>query len=191
MATKKKTTSIKTTPAKKRKSRDKAMKDKETKPSKLLAPAKPCISHAYDDALKTDGEDSNSPFALKQAIRKEPFGRPTKYEPRFCQMLVDHQAAGFSFESFAGLIGVCIDTTYEWAKARPDFSDAKRRGHAASLMWWENAGMVGMAMPSKVWTPAVHSRNMNARFPEYGWRGDRVAEAEAETDDILFVAEFS
>ena len=29
-------------------------------------------------------------------------GRPTDYKKEYCELLIEHMAAGFSFESFAG-----------------------------------------------------------------------------------------
>ncbi len=67
-------------------------------------------------------------------------GRPTDYKPEYCQMLIDHMAEGFSFESFAAVIKVTRSTLYEWVSAQPDFSDAKQRGFEASRLTWEQIG---------------------------------------------------
>lgn len=56
------------------------------------------------------------------------FGRPTKYEARFCAMLIDHMAEGYSFDSFAGKVNICRDTLYEWRSKYPDFSYAYKMG---------------------------------------------------------------
>lgn len=47
---------------------------------------------------------------------------------------------GYSFESFAGLIGVSKQTIYDWTKANPDFLDAKERAFEASRLTWERIG---------------------------------------------------
>lgn len=70
-----------------------------------------------------------------------PGGRPTLYQPEFCEMLVDHMDQGYSFESFAADVDVDRDTLYEWAKVHPQFSDAKKRGFAKSLKFLEKAGL--------------------------------------------------
>jgi hypothetical protein len=64
-------------------------------------------------------------------------GQPTKYKPEYCDELIHHMAQGFSFESFAGKIGVCRDTLYAWRDAHPEFSDSIKRGKDASLYAWE------------------------------------------------------
>ncbi len=58
-------------------------------------------------------------------------GRPTNYQPEFCDGIVEYMGQGFSKTAFAGHIGVCHDTIIEWAKVHPEFSDAVKRGKAA------------------------------------------------------------
>jgi hypothetical protein len=62
------------------------------------------------------------------------FGRPTKYKEEYCELLVNHMAEGFTFDSFAGLISVNIDTLYEWCKQHVNFSEAKKQGRARQLL---------------------------------------------------------
>ena len=40
-------------------------------------------------------------------------------------MLIQHMEQGLSFDTFAGLIGVCRDSLYEWVRKYKDFSYAK------------------------------------------------------------------
>jgi hypothetical protein len=68
-------------------------------------------------------------------------GRPTEYRTEYCSELVDHMNKGYSFESFAGLIGVARSTIYEWVTSQPDFSDAKKAGFEASRLFWEKVGI--------------------------------------------------
>lgn len=53
-------------------------------------------------------------------------------------------AAGFSYESFAGLIGVCRDTLYHWETIHPIFSDSKKLGKARMLLYFEQMGLDAM-----------------------------------------------
>lgn len=70
-------------------------------------------------------------------------GRPTKYKDEYCEMLIEHMAQGYSYESFAGEISVHRDTLYEWEKI-DKFSDSKKIGRDKSLMWWEKQGIDGL-----------------------------------------------
>ncbi len=80
-------------------------------------------------------------------------GAPTKYEPRFCQMLIARCKNGKSFESFGSEVGVDRDTLYEWAKEHREFSDAKAIGKQHLLDFYEEAtrnAALGIVPPSPV-----------------------------------------
>jgi predicted DNA-binding protein YlxM (UPF0122 family) len=62
------------------------------------------------------------------------FGRPTEYKDTYPQMLVEHMAEGYSFESFAGIVDVDRQTIYNWKDKHPDFLDAFRRGKSKMLL---------------------------------------------------------
>lgn len=65
------------------------------------------------------------------------FGRPTKYRPEYCQMLVDHMASGWSYESFSAEINTVRTTLYNWEKQYPDFLYAKKMGKEKLLFFYE------------------------------------------------------
>jgi hypothetical protein len=64
-------------------------------------------------------------------------GRPTKYDPKYCDMIVGHMAEGASITSFAAEIDVARSTITEWAENHPEFSAAVTRGKAKCAAWWE------------------------------------------------------
>ena len=53
-----------------------------------------------------------------------PGGRPSDYDPRFCDEIIEFMGQGYSITAFAGHIGVHRDTLYEWESKHPAFSDA-------------------------------------------------------------------
>lgn len=69
---------------------------------------------------------------------KGPGGRPTKYDPAYCEDIVAFCGQGYSITAFAGSIGVARSTIQEWADANPEFSVAVRAAKAASAFWWES-----------------------------------------------------
>lgn len=73
--------------------------------------------------------------------RKGVGGRPTKYDPRFCDMLLEDMKQGFSITAFAGSIGVARSTINEWAEAHPEFSEALDTGKAVRLRFWEQTAI--------------------------------------------------
>lgn len=67
-------------------------------------------------------------------------GRPSKYEPAFCEQIVEHMADGASVSSFAAEIDVARSTINEWADVHPEFSEALSRAKAKCAAWWERVG---------------------------------------------------
>lgn len=100
----------------------------------------------------------------KKEIIVDKVGRPTKYKEEYCQKLIDHMAEGYSFDSFAGIVDVNIDTLYEWAKVHVEFSDAKSIGTAKSMAWWERIGRMGMINEIPFFNDRIWRLNMINRF---------------------------
>jgi DNA-binding XRE family transcriptional regulator len=68
-------------------------------------------------------------------------GRPTLYKEEFCDLLISHMEKGYSYESFAGLLGVSKQTIYDWEKANQEFLDSKKIGTEKSRLFWEKVGI--------------------------------------------------
>jgi len=66
-----------------------------------------------------------------------PAGRPSKYDPKYCQMAIEFMKDGFSVTALAGHIGVSRSTIFLWAENNPEFSDALKTGQALAAHWWE------------------------------------------------------
>ena len=64
-------------------------------------------------------------------------------------MLIEHMAKGFSYKSFAGLIGVGRTTLYDWESKdektnkplHPEWGEAKEIATAKNLLYWETMGI--------------------------------------------------
>lgn len=80
----------------------------------------------------------------KPVLPSAPVGRPSLYDPKYCEMLITHMAEGLSFESFAGILGHSKQTLYTWTEEHREFLDAKKQGEAKSLLWWESEGRKGL-----------------------------------------------
>jgi len=65
-------------------------------------------------------------------------GRPTKYDPAYCEDIIAFMSEGYSVTAFAGSILVSRATVYLWVDAHPEFMDALKTAQAASAVWWEN-----------------------------------------------------
>ncbi len=94
-------------------------------------------------------------------------GRPTKYNPAFCDLVIKLMRKGHSKLFVAGEIGISRDTLYEWCRKYPEFSDTIKVGEMKSYAYWEDLGMRGMMGKVKGFRPSLWIFTMKARF---GWR---------------------
>lgn len=119
-------------------------------------------------------------------------GRPSKYKPEYCEMLIAHMSDGYSFESFAATIGVNRDTLYEWTTRHVEFSDAKKTGRDASLYYWEKVGKDGLYNEViKDGDGMTVTRSINATVwifnmkNKHGWRDKQEVVTTDESTDNL------
>lgn len=104
-----------------------------------------------------------------------PGGRPSDYDPAFCDKVVELGSTGASVAEMAFELGVTKQTLHNWTDAHPQFLDAFTRAKLASQVWWERKGRDGMEKPSNEFQASIWSRSMAARFPE-DWREVKGAE---------------
>ena len=69
-----------------------------------------------------------------------PAGRPSKYDPAYCEAVIQHMAEGASLTSFAASIDVSRATINVWMAEHPEFLEAANVGKARCAAWWEKAG---------------------------------------------------
>lgn len=67
-----------------------------------------------------------------------PGGRPTDYDPAYCDQVIEFLRDGYSVAAFAGHIGKAASTVELWRKVHPEFSEAVKIGQAGAVLWWEN-----------------------------------------------------
>ncbi len=123
-------------------------------------------------------------------------GRITKYKKEYCDQIIKHMEEGLSLESFAGVVGICRATLYEWFKVHEEFSEAKEIGLMKSLLWWDKHGPNGLysksfrdsegnsesiSINSTMWT-----FNMKNRF---GWRDKQVDEHDTVINNYQSLSE--
>lgn len=111
----------------------------------------------------------------KEYLKKEheKRGRPTRYKDEYCSMLAEHLKQGFSYETFAAVVGVNVDTLYEWEKRFPEFSEAKKNFWTASYLFWEKIGIDGVMGKIPGFNSTAWIFTMKNRF---GWRDKREIE---------------
>lgn len=68
-------------------------------------------------------------------------GKPSKYKPEYCEQLIEHMKKGYSYQTFAALIEVNLDTLYHWQKIHSEWLKAKEIAFLHCQMHWELIGM--------------------------------------------------
>lgn len=95
-------------------------------------------------------------------------GRPSLYDPEYCEAVINMGKQGYSVVEMATELGVARSTLEEaWPKAHPEFSEAFTHARECSQAWWERTGRVGMI--ANTINASIWSRSMAARFPR-DWR---------------------
>jgi hypothetical protein len=97
-----------------------------------------------------------------------PVGRPSLYDPAYCDKVVELGALGKSVEQISSNLGVSLRTMYTWRDAYPEFLHALDEAKAAEQTWWEDQAQAymlehkdGAKLNASIW-----SRSMAARFPK-------------------------
>lgn len=109
-----------------------------------------------------------------------PGGRPSLYDPTYCERVIELGADGLSITGMAAEIGVDKATIMEWAKVHPEFSSALSRARAISQAWWERKGKESLVLPREVnFAQAVWTRSLACMFPD-DWKESTKVEMNAK-----------
>jgi DNA-binding XRE family transcriptional regulator len=97
--------------------------------------------------------------------------RPTKYNKKYDEQIIEFMAQGYSKEAFAGKIGVAEHTIYNWLKKQKSFLQATKKAEAKCRLFWEEMG-IEMAL-SGSGNATAWIFQMKNRF---GWRDKKEIE---------------
>jgi hypothetical protein len=89
-------------------------------------------------------------------------GRPSAYDPAYCDAVIDYGQAGKSRVWIACELGVHIDTLHQWCSLYPDFSEALSRAKLWEQRFWEDLGTAGVTADK--FNGGVWAKNMSCRF---------------------------
>jgi hypothetical protein len=109
-------------------------------------------------------------------------GRPTKYNPEYCLLVIKWMKKGHSKLFVAGKLGISRDTLYEWCRKYPEFSDTIKVGEMQSYAYWEEIGMKAMLGKMKGFRPSLWIFTMKARF---GWRDNSPVKETEDMADVI------
>lgn len=91
-------------------------------------------------------------------------GRPSKYDPAYCERVIELGKEGKSLTQIAVALDVPKSTLISWSNAHLEFSTALTRAKECEQAWWEQKGMDGLTADK--FNSAVWSKSMSARFRE-------------------------
>lgn len=118
--------------------------------------------------------------------QKNPVGRPTKWDPKYCQEVIDFMAQGYSLEAFCGHISVGKEAVYSWREKYPEFSYAVNEAFNKCRVFWEAAAINGLfTEKGKSINSTVWIFNMKNRF---GWRDQQSLEVTGSINQNIQVA---
>lgn len=72
--------------------------------------------------------------------KKKPVGRPTKYDPKMCETVIELGKEGMSKCEIGVNLDISHDTFCRWQKENADFSEAVKEAMRYSQAWWEAKG---------------------------------------------------
>lgn len=93
-----------------------------------------------------------------------PAGRPTTYDPSYCEVVIEMGKQGKSKAQMAARFNVARSSIDAWAEANPEFSEAINIAMSHAQDWWENAGQEGMFLGGGGFNANVWKKSMEARF---------------------------
>jgi transposase len=105
---------------------------------------------------------------MTDTTEKRPVGRPSQYDPVYCERVIELGKIGKSVEQIAAQIGVGTKTLYNWRDENPEFLHAMDLAKELELDWWESIAQAMMVenKDSDKLNASIWSRSMAARFPK-------------------------
>ena len=98
-----------------------------------------------------------------------PAGRPTKYDPAFCERIIELAKEGASKAEMALDLDIAYSTFDVWQNDIPEFSDAVKRAERLAQGWWEKQGRKATFGAFDGFNATSFIFNMKNRFRE-DWR---------------------
>lgn len=97
-------------------------------------------------------------------------GRPSEYDPSYCEKVIEWGRLGKSKAWMAASIGVTRKTLDNWCSEHEEFLHAITHAIDLSQQWWEDIGQAYLITKGgESLNSGVYSRSMAARFPA-DWR---------------------
>ena len=105
---------------------------------------------------------------MTDTTEKRPVGRPSLYDPKYCEEVVTLGRIGKSVEQIAANLNVSLRTMYLWRDTHEEFMHALDDAKTYEQAWWEEQAAAYMVenKESDRLNATLWSRSMAARFPK-------------------------
>lgn len=90
-------------------------------------------------------------------------GAPTKYDPAFCDTVIDLGKQGKSVTQIAATLEVTRKTLYNWEEQFPEFLYALSYARELAQAWFEDKGQEGLDKPG--FNSSLWAKQVSCRFP--------------------------
>jgi hypothetical protein len=95
---------------------------------------------------------------------KKKVGRPTKYEPKMCEIVINCGKEGMSKCEMALELDIAYDTFDRWQNQNKKFSEAVKEAMRHSQAWWERNGRMATFGGIDGFNATSYIFNMKNRF---------------------------
>ena len=105
---------------------------------------------------------------MTEVTEKRPVGRPSTYDPAYCEQVIELGKLGKSTEAIGAILGCGTATLYRWRDEHPEFREAISLAKDFELHWWEEQAQAYMVenKESDKLNVGIWYRSMAARFPK-------------------------
>ena len=105
---------------------------------------------------------------MTDTTEKRPVGRPSLYDPKYCEEVITLGRIGKSVEQIASILNVSLRTMYSWRDSHEEFLHALEDAKTYEQAWWEEQAAAYMVenKESDRLNATLWSRSMAARFPK-------------------------
>lgn len=105
---------------------------------------------------------------MTEVAEKRPVGRPTLYDPAYCETVRELGRIGKSIEQICYQLNISIRTIYLWKDTHEEFMQALEDAKVYEQAWWEEQAAAYMVenKESDKLNATLWSRSMAARFPK-------------------------
>jgi hypothetical protein len=106
-----------------------------------------------------------APEPIEIPAPKRGRGRPTTYDPAFCDLVIELGEQGKGPAQISRALGCSRKSFYLWQKVHPEFKEAVEEARWCALAWYEDLGQAGLGLPK--FNAALYAFQMKNKFREF------------------------